>query len=134
VRIDLEIIAAAYSRLAAAADVVVVEGAGGWRVPLNAHQDMADLAQRLGLSVVLVVGLRLGCLNHALLTAESIALRQLRWAGWVGNQIEPEMPFRAENLAALHARLPVPCLGEQDFFPHEAAMTESPQWLKLPDE
>lgn len=132
--IDLESIAAAYSRLAAAADVVVVEGAGGWRVPLNAHQDMADLAQRLGLPVVLVVGLRLGCLNHALLTAESIAFRQLPWAGWVGNQIEPEMPFRAENLAALRARLPAPCLGVQDFFPHEAAMAESPQWLTLPAE
>jgi dethiobiotin synthetase len=132
--IDLEIIAAAYSRLAAAADVVVVEGAGGWRVPLNAHQDMADFAQRLGLPVVLVVGLRLGCLNHALLTAESIALRQLPWAGWVGNQIEAEMPFRAENLAALRARLPAPCLGVQDFFPQEAGMAESPQWLTLPVE
>jgi dethiobiotin synthetase len=134
VGIDLETIAAAYSRLAAIADVVVVEGAGGWRVPLNAHQDMADLAQRLGLPVVLVVGLRLGCLNHALLTAESIAFRQLPWAGWVGNQIEAEMPFRAENLAALHARLPAPCLGVQDFFPQEAVMAESPQWLTLPAE
>jgi dethiobiotin synthetase len=134
VSIDLETIVAAYSRLAAAADVVVVEGAGGWRVPLNAHQDMADLAQRLGLPVVLVVGLRLGCLNHALLTAESIAFRQLPWAGWVGNQIEPKMPFRAENLAALHARLPAPCLGVQDFHPYEAAMAESPQWLTLPAE
>ena len=85
VRIELEVIAAAYSRLAAAADVVVVEGAGGWRVPLNERDDMADLAQRLGLPVVLVVGLRLGCLNHALLTAESIAQRQLPWAGWVAN-------------------------------------------------
>jgi dethiobiotin synthetase len=132
--IDLEIIAAAYSRLAAAADVVVVEGAGGWRVPLNAHQDTADLAQRLGLPVVLVVGLRLGCLNHALLTAESIGFRQLPWAGWVGNQIEAEMPFRAENLAALQARLPAPCLGVQDFHPHEAAMAGSPQWLTLPAE
>jgi len=132
--IDLETIAAAYSRLAAAADVVVVEGAGGWRVPLNAQQDMADLAQRLDLPVVLVVGLRLGCLNHALLTAESIAFRQLPWAGWVGNQIEPEMPFRAENLAALRARLPAPCLGVQDFFPQKAVMAESPQWLTLPTE
>ena len=132
--VDLETIAAAYSRLAAIADVVVVEGAGGWRVPLNAQQDMADLAQRLGLPVVLVVGLRLGCLNHALLTAESIAFRQLPWAGWVGNQIEAEMPFRAENLAALHARLPAPCLGVQDFFPQEAVMAESPQWLTLPAE
>ena len=91
VRIDLEMIAAAYARLAAVADVVVVEGAGGWRVPLNEHEDMADLAQRLGLPVVLVVGLRLGCLNHALLTAESVARRRLPWAGWVGNHIEPAM-------------------------------------------
>lgn len=132
VRIDLEVIAEAYARLAAAADVVVVEGAGGWRVPLNEHEDMADLALRLGLPVVLVVGLRLGCLNHALLTAESIALRRVPWAGWVGNHIEPAMQLAAENLVALHTRLPGPCLGVQGFLVREGLVVNMPQWLTLP--
>ncbi|KVW97351.1 dethiobiotin synthase [Thiobacillus denitrificans] len=134
VRIELEVIAAAYSRLAAAADVVVVEGAGGWRVPLNARDDMADLAQRLGLPVVLVVGLRLGCLNHALLTAESIAQRQLPWAGWVGNHVDPAMARQVENVAALRARLPGSCLGVQEFLHEELASVAVLQWLTLPEE
>jgi dethiobiotin synthetase len=134
VRIDLEAIAAAYARLAAKADAVVVEGAGGWRVPLNEAEDMADLAQRLRLPVVLVVGLRLGCLNHALLTAESIASRQLPWAGWVGNQIDPTMAQQAANIAALRARLPGPCLGIQPFQPQSpASPTVGSQWLMLPE-
>lgn len=132
-RIELDMIAAAYSRLAARADVVVVEGVGGWRVPLNEREDMADLAQRLGLPVVLVVGLRLGCLNHALLTAESIAARRLPWAGWVGNHIEPAMAQAAENIAALHARLPGPCLGVQAFLP-AFGLADAQQWLTLPEE
>jgi len=134
VRIDLDVIAAAYARLAALADVVVVEGAGGWRVPLNEHEDMADLAQRLGLPVVLVVGLRLGCLSHALLTAESVASRPLPWAGWVGNHIDPAMPSQAANIAALRARLPGPCLGVQAFFPEPDLSMDAPQWLILPKE
>jgi len=133
VRIELAVITAAYSRLAAAADVVVVEGAGGWRVPLNEAEDMADLAQALGLPVVLVVGLRLGCINHALLTAESIARRQVPWAGWVGNHIDPAMACQAENLAALRARLPAPCLGVQVFCGEASSWTDTPQWLTLPD-
>lgn len=133
VRIELDVIEAAYGRLTAAADVVVVEGAGGWRVPLNERDDMADLAQRLGLPVVLVVGLRLGGLNHALLTAESIARRQLPWAGWVGNQIDPAMARQAENIAALRARLPDPCLGVQRFLHEESATEAALQWLSLPE-
>jgi dethiobiotin synthetase len=132
VRIELDVIAAAYARLAASADVVVVEGAGGWRVPLNECDDMADLAQRLGLPVVLVVGLRLGCLNHALLTAESIAQRKLPWAGWVGNHVDPSMACPVENLAALQARLPRPCLGVQAFLGPEIPIGDGPQWLTLP--
>ena len=134
VRIELDVIAAAYSRLAAAADVVVVEGAGGWRVPLNERDDMSDLAQRLGLPVVLVVGMRLGCLNHALLTAESIARRQVPWAGWVANHVDPAMACQAENLAALHARLPGRCLGVQAFQTAAVSSGSAPQWLTLPDE
>jgi dethiobiotin synthetase len=132
VRIELPVIGAAYARLAAAADVVVVEGAGGWRVPLNEREDMADLAQALGLPIVLVVGLRLGCLNHALLTAESIAGRQLPWAGWVGNHIDPAMAQQAANLDALRARLPGPCLGVQAFVSDSMLQAEAPQWLTLP--
>jgi len=134
VRIELDTIAAAYSRLAAKADVVVVEGAGGWRVPLNECEDMADLAQRLDLPVVLVVGLRLGCLNHALLTAESIANRHLPWAGWVGNHIDPSMVMAAENVAALNSRLLAPCLGVQAFLQQENSSADTPQWLRLPEE
>ncbi len=133
VRIELAVITEAYSRLAAAADVVVVEGAGGWRVPLNEAEDMADLAQALGLPVVLVVGLRLGCISHALLTAESIARRQVPWAGWVGNHIDPAMACQAENLAALRARLPDPCLGVQVFCGEASSWTDPSQWLTLPD-
>jgi len=133
VRIELDTIVAAYARLAAAADVVVVEGAGGWRVPLNEHEDMADLAQRLGLPVVLVVGLRLGCLSHALLAAESIAQRKLPWAGWVGNAIDPDMACQPENVATLRARLPGPCLGIHSYQPHLVAMTSASEWLVLPD-
>jgi dethiobiotin synthetase len=132
VRIELPVMVAAYDRLAAIADAVVVEGAGGWRVPLNEREDMSDLAQALGLPVVLVVGLRLGCLNHALLTAESIARRCLPWAGWVGNSIDPAMQQTDANLRALHARLPGPCLGVQHFAAAPIASDDASQWLALP--
>lgn len=131
VRIELPLINEAYARLAAAADVVVVEGAGGWRAPLNAREDMADLAQALGLPVVLVVGLRLGCLSHALLAAESITRRRLPWAGWVANRIDPAMALQAENVTALHERLPDPCLGIQPFLPPQS-LGLSVDWLTLP--
>jgi dethiobiotin synthetase len=113
--IDLKVIVDAYFRLAEMADVVVVEGVGGFRVPLNSRQDTADLAVALGLPLLLVVGLRLGCLNHALLTAEAIAHRALRWGGWVGNHIDPAMDAQAENVLALRHRLPHPCLGIQPY-------------------
>lgn len=115
VAIDLKVIVDAYSRLASLADVVVVEGVGGFRVPLSATQDTADLAVALGLPLVLVVGLRLGCLNHALLTAEAIAHRAIPWAGWVGNHIDPAMYAQAENVLALRHLLPNPCLGIQPY-------------------
>ena len=101
-----------YRQLATLADTVVVEGVGGFRVPFNAHQDSADLAQQLALPVILVVGLRLGCISQALLTAEAIAARGLRLAGWVANHAgAAEMPFADENCATLVDRLGAPLLG-----------------------
>ncbi len=105
-------IAQSYQELAVQADVVIVEGAGGLLVPLNAQQDSADLVQELGLPVILVVGMRLGCLNHALLTVEAIAARGLALAGWVANVIDADMTLIAENIAALQQRITVPLLGE----------------------
>lgn len=102
---------AAYRALHAYADVVIVEGAGGWRVPVNDDETLADLARAIGAPVVLVVGMRLGCLNHALLTAEAIRADGLKLAGWVANAIEPEMACRDENIDALCQRLAAPLLG-----------------------
>lgn len=115
VRIDPERIKAAFATLASRADVVLVEGVGGFRVPLGDAYDTADLARDLGLPVILVVGMRLGCISHALLTAEAIAARGLRLAGWVANQVDPAMLRFDENLAALVARLPAPLLGVVPF-------------------
>jgi len=111
VRIDLEGLAAGCEALLAQVDRVVVEGAGGWRVPLNDTETIADLARRLRLPVVLVVGLRLGCLNHALLTAAAILADGLPFGGWVANAIDPGFARAAENLASLQERLPGPFLG-----------------------
>lgn len=91
--------------LAQRAELLVVEGVGGFRVPLGDDWDSADLAVDLGLPVVLVVGLRLGCLSHALLTAEAVRARGLRLAGWIANPIDPAMPLAANNLASLTERL-----------------------------
>jgi len=111
IRLELPAIVRAYQSLCEQADAVVVEGVGGFRVPLAADFDTADLARALRLPVVLVVGLRLGCLNHAALTAEAIATRGLDLAAWVGNTIDPRMEQVERNLAALRALLPAPCLG-----------------------
>lgn len=93
------------------ADFSLVEGAGGWRVPLSGAQTLSDLAVALGLPVILVVGVRLGCINHAVLSAEAIARDGLPLAGWVANIIEPQTSRLEENLVTLAERLPAPCLG-----------------------
>jgi dethiobiotin synthetase len=111
IRLELSVILGAYQALRAQADVVIVEGVGGFRVPLGPEFDTADLARELGLPVVLVVGLRLGCLNHAALTAEAIAARGLRILGWVANTIDPQMAQADRNFATLKQLLPAPCLG-----------------------
>ena len=115
ITIDLERIVRAYASLSAGADRVVVEGAGGFCVPLNSHETTADVAVLLGLPVVLVVGVRLGCLNHALLTAQAISARGLKLAGWVSNQIDAAMPTARENVAALAERLAAPLLATLPF-------------------
>jgi dethiobiotin synthetase len=111
VRIAPHPLLSAYEQLARQADAVIVEGVGGFRVPLAEDFDSADLAVALGLPVVLVVGLRLGCLNHALLTAEAIRARGLVLAGWVGSAIDPRMLAFDDNLQTLRARLDAPLLG-----------------------
>lgn len=111
IRIEIPRIVEAYEQLSLLADWVVVEGAGGFRIPFDARRDSADLAVALNIPVVLVVGMRLGCLNHALLTQEAIITRGLRLAGWLANQIDPDMLAQEENLTTLTHRLQAPCLG-----------------------
>lgn len=93
------------------ADFTLIEGAGGWRVPLSDHANLSDLAIALKLPVILVVGVRLGCINHALLSAEAIARDGLQLAGWVANIVDPRTSRLEENLSSLAERLPAPCLG-----------------------
>lgn len=114
------------------ADLVIVEGVGGFRVPLGNAGDSADLAVSLGLPVILVVGMRLGCINHALLTAEAIAARGLGIAGWVANQIDPAMARFAENLATLSELLPAPRLGVVPHAPAGGAAGAA-EFLRLPE-
>ncbi|AJC46023.1 dethiobiotin synthase [Xanthomonas sacchari] len=121
VQLELAPIAAAFARLRAQADVVVVEGVGGWAAPLSATLDQADLARALGLPVVLVVGLRLGCLNHARLSAAAIAADGLQCIGWIGNEIDPAMERIDDNMAMLRARLPMPCWGRLPYRPQPQA-------------
>jgi dethiobiotin synthetase len=111
VEIKLQVIEHAYQNLRTLADVVIVEGVGGFRVPLSDGFDTADLAESLALPVILVVGMRLGCLNHALLTAEAIQARGLKLAGWVANQVDTEMAAFDESLHAIRQCLAAPCLG-----------------------
>ena len=111
VSINLDRILESYRELAAQADVVIVEGAGGFLVPLNQKQDSSDLAVTLELPVILVVGIRLGCLNHALLTVSAITGCELACAGWVANIIDADMQALEENIQALKERIKAPMLG-----------------------
>ena len=111
INIDPAHLRASFSVLTGLADAVVVEGVGGFCVPLADQFDTADLAQQLRLPVIMVVGMRLGCLNHALLTADAIAARGLMLVGWIANALDADMPHLAANIDALKARLRAPCLG-----------------------
>jgi len=104
-------IVAAYGRLARRCEALIVEGTGGWLAPIADTLTMADVARALALPVVLVVGLRLGCLNHALLTARAVRADGLQLAGWIGSVLEPRKPGLDENVATLEQRLPAPRLG-----------------------
>ena len=118
--IDFERIAQALTELRRQADLVVVEGVGGFRVPLTATTDSADLAVALRLPVILVVGLRLGCINHALLSAEAIERRGLPLAGWIANTVDPDMNRLQDNVSTLRQRLSAPWLGTLSHLPNPA--------------
>ena len=134
VTVTLQPILGAYQQLAAQADAVVVEGAGGWRVPLSESLSITDLAVALQLPVVLVVGLRLGCLNHALLTADAIRASGLPLAGWICSRVDPHMLAPEENLATLRralGALGAPLLAD---IPHQTLPDARSARVQLPQE
>lgn len=116
--------------LARNADFSLVEGAGGWRVPLAGRESLSDLAQALAIPLILVVGVRLGCINHAVLTAEAIERDGLKLAGWVANIVDPQTSRLEENLATLGERLPAPCLGRVPYL-EDASAASVAQHLAL---
>ena len=111
IEMNIDTLVQTYKKIAAEVDVVIVEGAGGWLVPLNETQTMADVAKALKLDVIQVVGLKLGCLNHALLTVENITARGLTQIGWATNQCTSDMPYQEDNIQSLQQRLPNTFLG-----------------------
>ncbi|MAX31973.1 dethiobiotin synthetase [Onishia taeanensis] len=122
--------------LALKRDLTLIEGAGGWRVPLNDNEDLSDLAGALQVPVILVVGLRLGCINHARLTAEAISAQGLRLAGWVANGITTDFDEADDNLASLAHHLPAPCLGRIPYLtggPNGTLPEQAASRLKLPN-
>ena len=119
--ICIEPILAARDRLAAKADIVIAEGAGGWLVPLGEDFDIAGLARALGLPVLMVVGLRLGCINHACLTERAIVASGAQLVGWIGTQVDRDFACMDQNVQALRARLRAPCLGLVPHAPGRAA-------------
>lgn len=130
VTIEAVPILAAYAEVAAMSDAVVVEGVGGFKVPFSDSFDSADLAAQLNLPVILVVGLRLGCISHALLTVEAIIARDLVLAGWVINEIDPDMRFADENVDALIDRIPAPLLGRVPYL-DEPTAANAAQFIDL---
>ncbi|MCL1635613.1 dethiobiotin synthase [Luteimonas sp. SX5] len=121
VEIALPPIVEAYRRLAANADAVVIEGVGGWAAPLSARLDQRDLVRALDSPVIMVVGLRLGCINHARLTAQAIAADGANLAGWIGNDIDPALPQADAYFDLLRPRLAAPCLGRLPFLANGSA-------------
>jgi len=126
VAIDLGRIRKSYEALSARADRVVVEGAGGALAPLGERTDMLDIAVTLRLPVLMIVGVRLGCLNHALLTSLAIRARGLELAGWIANSIDPAMVFHEENVAALERRLSAPRVASIKW-----GQADAPEWSAI---
>ena len=127
VRIELPRILTSYNELASQADVVVVEGIGGFKAPLNEWQDSSELAQQLNLPVILVVGMRLGCLNHALLTVAAIEACGLKLAGWAANVLDADMLALRDNILALEQRLAAPLLGVVEYQAQPDARADAAQ-------
>jgi dethiobiotin synthetase len=139
ITIDIGKIMDAYRRLQSVADCVIVEGVGGWRVPLNDELTLADLVRALGLPVILVVGLRLGCINHALLSAESIRADGLELCGWVANQTDPDYKNPDATVKTLSSRLGTHLLGHVPYLQGFSAQklagnlsVESLGWSSMP--
>lgn len=132
--LDIERVVGGFHDIASLADVTIVEGVGGFRVPLDEDRDTGDLAGALGLPVILVVGMRLGCLSHALLTAEAIAACGLRMAGWIANTVDPDMRLLDANIATLRDRLRrrhgAPLLGTIPRLP-TASGDEAAAWIDV---
>ncbi len=115
IEIDIEVIRECYLKIAEKVDAVVVEGAGGWLVPVNEKETMEDVVKALSLDVITIVGIRLGCLNHALLTSQSIEASGLKHHGWIANHLSTNVERVKENINTLRARIPAPCCGEVRF-------------------
>ena len=125
VAIRLDTLVSAFQRLQDLADAVVVEGVGGWSAPLSATLDQVDLVRVLRLPVVMVVGMRLGCINHARLTARAIAADGCELVGWIANHMDPDMQRQDENFELLRMRLQAPCWGRLPFSPKPDAQDMS---------
>lgn len=128
-RIDLGVVKKAYLEIAETVDIVIVEGAGGWLVPVTEQETMADLAVTLGLPVINVVGIRLGCLNHALLTTQSIIASGLHHGGWIANHLSTVTERSAENVDALRARITAPLLSNVPFGENPANLQNAARFL-----
>lgn len=117
IKINLPGLKHTFQQIEKQADLTLVEGAGGWWVPLDDDHTLADLAVALALPVILVVGIRLGCINHSLLSAAAIRASGLTLAGWVANRIDPDCAFIDENILAINQRIGAPCLGDLPYAP-----------------
>lgn len=125
VNVQLGVLVSAFERLHPLVDLVLVEGVGGWAAPLTGTLDQRHLVEQLRLPVVLVVGMRLGCINHARLSARAIQDDGARLVGWIANEVDPDMARRDENFALLSARMPVPCWGRLPHAPETDTRTLS---------
>lgn len=129
--VDLAVLDRSYERLRLRSDIIVVEGAGGWLAPIDDTHTFADLAVRWNLDVVLVVGLRLGCLNHALLSVEAIERRGLKLCGWIGNSVDLGFERRAQNVATLQDRIVAPCLADIPYLPASDSVELSKELMNV---